>query len=481
MADNKLYYGDNLDILHQHVKDESVDLIYLDPPFKSNQDYNVLFEQKDGTAAPAQIQAFEDTWRWDMAAARAFDEVVGGGGRVADAMIAFRKFLGENDMLAYLSMMAPRLLEMHRALKPTGSLYLHCDPTASHYLKMLLDAVFGPERFQREVVWRIGWVSGFKTMAKNWIRNHDTLLYYTKSSDFTFNKEYIPYPEGYTRRDGSKPTGKGIPIEDTWNCHPGDDLNSIMIMSFSGEKMGYPTQKPLALLERIIKASSNEGDVVMDPFCGCGTTVAAAQKLNRRWIGVDITHLAVNLMKHRLEDMFGPSVHDEYDVVGEPTTLDGARELARNDPYQFQFWALGLVGARPDEEKKGADQGIDGKKRFKDPESGDWREIIISVKAGKPTVSHLRDLRGVVQRENTAIGVLISMEDPTRPMEKEVASAGFYNSPWGQHPELQLLTIGDLMDGKRIDYPHQADQTYRKAKREDLKVAEQLEHGDGNG
>lgn len=480
MADNVLYYGDNLEVMRQHLKDESVDLVYLDPPFKSDQDYNVLFERKDGTASAAQIKAFEDTWRWDMAAARALDEVVKGGGHVAEAMLGFRRFLGESDMLAYLAMMAPRLMELHRVLKPTGSLYLHCDPTASHYLKMLLDAVFGPERFQREIVWRIGWVSGYKTMAKNWIRNHDILLYYTKTEDFTFNKEYIPYPDDYRRRDGSKPTGKGIPIEDTWNCHPGDSLNSIMIMSFSKEKLGYPTQKPLALLERIIKASSNEGDVVLDPFCGCGTTVAAAHGLKRRWIGIDITHLAVNLMKHRLQAMYGPSVAAEYEVKGEPTTLEDARHLAKNDPYQFQFWALGLVGARPDEEKKGADRGIDGRLHFQDPKTGDYRDIIISVKAGKPSVSHLRDLRGVVDRENAAIGVLIMMHEPTAAMKKEAASAGFYDSPFGKHPRLQLVTVEELLGGSKLDYPRQANVTYRTAAKVEPKVAEQLGFDDAD-
>lgn len=478
VPDNTLYYGDNLEVLRHHVKDETVDLVYLDPPFKSDQNYNVLFEQKDGTAAPAQIEAFEDTWRWDMAAAEAFDEVVKehAGSSVATAMLGLRRFLGENDLLAYLSMMAPRLIELRRVLKSTGSIYLHCDPTASHYLKMLMDAVFGPQRFNREIVWRIGWVSGYKTMAKNWIRNHDILLYYTKGEDFTFNKEYIPYPEGYTRRDGSKPTGKGIPIEDTWNCHPGDSLNSIMIMSFSKEKLSYPTQKPLDLLRRIIKASSNEGDVVLDPFCGCGTTVAAAHGLDRNWIGIDITHLAVNLMKHRLQDMYGTEVASEYDVVGEPTTLDGAKQLADEDAYQFQFWALGLVGARPDkeDEKKGADRGIDGRLHFQDPESGTYKDIIISVKSGKPTVSHLRDLRGVMDREEDAvIGVLINLHEPTDPMRKEAATAGFYKTLFGNHPKLQLLTIDDLLGGGRINFPG-INVTYKTAGREERKVAEQL-------
>lgn len=454
MPENTLYYGDNLGVLRQHVPDESIDLVYLDPPFKSDQDYNVLFEEQNGTAATAQIKAFKDTWRWDRAAAESYEEVVEAGGRVGDTLRAFRVMLKTSTMLAYLSMMAPRLTELHRALKPTGSLYLHCDPTASHYLKVLLDAIFGPQRFQREIVWRIGWVSGYKTLAKNWIRNHDTILFYTKSDDFVFNKEYIPYPKGYRRRDGQKPTGKGIPMEDTWNCQEADILHSIMIMSFSGEKMGYPTQKPEALLERIIRASSNEGDVVLDPFCGCGTAVVAAERLRRRWIGMDVTHLAVNLIKHRLQEAFGAHIEDSYKVVGEPTSLSGAQELAEHDPYQFQFWALGLVKARPAEEKKGADRGIDGRLYFHDEKGGKTKQVIFSVKAGKTGPNHVRDLRGVVEREGAEIGVLISMQSPTPAMRTEAIAAGFYDSPLrSRHQKLQLLTIEDLLSGKRVDLP----------------------------
>lgn len=227
------------------------------------------------------------------------------------------KGVGKVYNFAYLAYMAIRLIECQRILKKTGSIYLHCDPTMSHYLKTTMDCIFGEDQFRNEIVWRIGWVSGFKTQRRGWIRNHDTLLYYAypKAVD-TFNKEYIPYPEGYLRRDGKKPTGKGIPIEDTWNCHDGDVLNSINIMSFSQEKVGYPTQKPLALLERIIKASSSEGDMVLDPFCGCATTCIAAERLKRQWIGIDVSHKAYDLVKERLnkevarpDELFGEEVH----------------------------------------------------------------------------------------------------------------------------------------------------------------------------
>lgn len=530
MADNKLYYGDNLDVLRRHVKDESVDLVYLDPPFKSNQDYNVLFQQKDGTAAAAQIQAFEDTWRWDMAAAKALDEIVRGGGRVGETLLALQRILGDSDMMAYLAMMAPRLVELRRVLNETGSLYLHCDPTASHYLKILMDAVFGPTFFVNEIIWVRSLPHG--NVAKKLGASHDTILFYRRADGATWNRPYQPHRKEYLKQfyryeesDGriyrliscinpnpNRPnltyewngvvkvwkytrermqrmhdkgllvyskngiaqykgyldTMKGTPMQDVWTDIP-------PLMGSSQERLGYPTQKPMALLERIIEASSNRGDVVLDPFCGCGTTVAAAHKLGRKWIGIDITHLAVNLMKHRLQNAFGPSVRDEYEVRGEPTTVEGAQELAKENPYQFQFWALGLVGARPHEEKKGADKGIDGRLHFQDPETGDYKDIIISVKAGKPTVSYLRDLRGVVDREKAAIGVLITMQDPTRAMVKEGATGTFYSSPFGQHPGLQLLTIQQLMDGARIDYPHQADVTIKKAPKEHRKDSEQLD------
>ena len=237
-----------------------------------------------------------------------------------------------------------------------------------------------------------------------------------------------------------------------------------MIKSFSTEKLGYPTQKPVALLERIVKASSNPGEVVLDPFCGCGTTIAAAQKLGRHWIGIDITHLAISLIRHRLQDSFGKNCR--FDVIGEPVSLQDAEVLAQQDPYQFQWWALGLAGARPIEQKKGADRGIDGRLYFHDEgRNGKTKQIIFSVKAGHVTVSQVRDLVGVITREKAQIGVFLSLNSPTAPMRREAASAGFYKSPWGNHPRIQLLTIEDLLDGKTVDYPQAADVTFKRAKR----------------
>lgn len=539
---NTLYYGDNLDILQRYIKDESIDLVYLDPPFNSNANYNVLFAQKDGSQSSAQIQAFEDTWQWDQNAIQTYTREVEKGGPVADALRAFNLILGDSNMMAYLTMMAPRLQELRRVLKSTGSLYLHCDPTASHYLKVLLDMVFGAENFRNEITW--------KRKTGRGESNHkssrfgvctDILLFYSKSENSIFNsqfnfdaegyKEYVnkffrftdengriyrvdnlasPSPRPNLRYDykGFKPPAngwaisrekmeewdlegrlyfpkdpngriqrkryldelKGKPVQNLW-----DDIE--MISSQSAERMGYPTQKPLSLLERIINASSNPGDVVLDPFCGCGTAIAAAQKLGRKWIGIDITHLAIGLIKRRMEDAFGDSL--KYEVIGEPTTLDDAKSLAEQDKYQFQWWALGLVGARPADQKKGADHGIDGRLYFHDDNSGKTKQVVLSVKGGQHVnVSHIRDLKGVLEREKAEIGVYICIEEATKPMRAEAAEAGFYHSDtWNRdYPKVQILTIAELLDGKQIDMPpiQQVSQTFKRAKREKTKPADQL-------
>jgi site-specific DNA-methyltransferase (adenine-specific) len=460
--ENALYYGDNLDVLRLHVKDESVDLVYLDPPFKSDQDYNVLFAEQDGSRAAAQIKAFEDTWQWDQAAAMSYEETVEAGGPVSGAMQAFRQFLGDNDMLAYLSMMAPRLVELRRVLKDTGSIYLHCDPTASHYLKQLMDAVFDAKNFRNEIIWHYRkWPTGKYAFQ----RNHDVLLFYSRSGskDRTFNQLYMERAPSTLKRFGTSKIvsahdeagnrlpsqmadeeSEGVRMDDVW------DIGRVPPI-----KQLFPTQKPLPLLERVIRASSNEGDVVLDPFCGCGTAVIASQALKRRWIGIDITHLAVNLIRHRLQDVFGEKIGETYQVVGEPVSLPDAQVLAKDDPYQFQWWALGLVGARPVEQKKGKDKGIDGRLFFHDEAKGKkTKQVILSVKAGKPRVDHVRDLRGVIDREGAEIGALITMNEPTGDMTKEAASGGFYDSPWdGKHPRIQILTIKDLLEGTRLDMP----------------------------
>lgn len=520
-------------MLRRHVADESVDLVYLDPPFNSNASYNVLFAERDGTQAAAQIKAFEDTWRWDEGAARAFEEVVEAGGRISHAMQAFRTFLGDTDMLAYLAMMAPRLIELRRIMKDTASIYLHCDSTASHYLKLLMDSIFGPTNFSNEIIWQ-------RTSAHNdpsrYGRVHDVLLFYVKGKKHTWNQQFEKPDDSYfaahdfekdadgrlyRKRDltapahgrdsgqyewkGRRPpegrmwsyteenmgrlagegrivytkTGmprlkiyaedlRGVPLQDVW-ANPDLWLNSA-----AAERLGYPTQKPEALLDRIISTSSNESDIVLDPFCGCGTTIAAAQKLRRRWIGIDITHLAISLIKQRLDDAHGEAIRDTYKVIGEPTSVADAEVLAVSDPYQFQWWALGLVGARPAEGKKGADKGIDGRIYFHEGD-GTTRQVILSVKAGKLHAPYVRDLRGVVERERSAIGVLLTLDEPTRAMRTEAASAGFYKSPWGQHAKLQIMTVGELLNGKRIDMPaiRQTSTTFKRAPKAQPKAAEQ--------
>ena len=297
---NTLYHGDNLTILQGHIPSGSVDLIYLDPPFNSRRAYHLLLAERNGHGPRPRVPAFEDCWHWDATADTTYAEIMERApASVASLLSAYCAAVGRNDLTAYLAMMTTRLVELHRVLADSGSIYLHCDPAASHYLKAIMDAVFGPAQFRREIIWRSGWVSGFKAAAKNWVRNHDVLLYYVKDSQrFTFNKQYAPHPAGYRRRGGGG-NPAGTAYDDVWT-----DVYSPWIMSFSHEKLGYLTQKPLALLERIILASSNPGDLVLDPFGGCGTTLHAAQKLDRRWIGIDIAPVAIAVMRKRLEAAF---------------------------------------------------------------------------------------------------------------------------------------------------------------------------------
>ena len=519
---NKLYFGDNLDILREHVADESIDLIYLDPPFNSNATYNVLFQEKSGEQSAAQITAFDDTWHWGMESEAAYHEVVAGGPKgLADLLQAMRSFLGQNDMMAYLTMMAQRMIELHRALKPTGSIYLHCDPTASHYLKMLLDAVFGATNFRNEITWKR---FNFHADAKRFGRVTDRILLYAKSDNYLWNVQRVPFKESYieshfshTDEDGRRyrldnlnpPGGRGpiyefhgvtrpwryteenmLKLEGEGRIYatPGgvpqlkrylDELQSEAVNDIwidippvnprAKERLGYPTQKPEALLERIINASSNEGDVVLDPFCGCGTAIAASERLNRRWVGIDITHLAISLIRYRLQDSFGEDLRP-YEIVGDPKDRASAESLAQHDRYQFEWWALGLVDARPAQDKrKGADSGIDGYINFFDDNSGKARRIIVQVKSGRVSAPQIRDLKGVLEREKAELGLFITLEPPTRPMLQEAASAGIYEPehfPGYQFPRLQILTIEELLSGKEAQYPHFAPQaTFRQAPR----------------
>jgi len=518
--ENTLYYGDNLDILKRYIPDESIDLIYLDPPFNSNQSYNILFKEHNGTDSAAQIKVFEDTWHWDQKAEETYREITKTAPqKVIELIEAIKDFLGRNDMMAYLVMMTIRLVELRRVLKNTGSIYLHCDPTASHYLKLVMDSIFGVKEFRNEIIWkRSAAHSDTKQGMNRCGRIHDTILFYTRSDEYKWNTLYTPYDEAYIKkyyRHIEKRTGRRYQLTDlTANKPGGDTLYEFMgvkpksgriwayskenmykmlkegrivqtapgrmprykryldempgvplqdiwidirpIHSRATERLGFPTQKPNTLLERIIKASSNEVSVVLDPFCGCGTTITVAEKLKRKWIGIDVTHLAISLMKHRLKDTFGDQV--KYDVIGEPVDKRSADALAKQDRYQFEWWALGLVGARPadDDKKKGGDKGIDGIIYFHDePSGGKAKKIIIQVKSGNISPSQIRDLKGVVERDKAQIGVFITLKKPTSGMIKEALEAGYYHSKyWNKdYPKIQILTVDELLAGKEIAYP----------------------------
>jgi len=342
MDKNQLYWGDNLDILPRYIDDRSVDLVYLDPPFNSQANYNVLFTEKDGSRSADQIQAFEDTWQWNLQSARTLrDFIQTAPSQASLAMQAFEKFLGGTNLLAYLSMMAPRLVQLRKVMKSTATIYLHCDPTASHYLKILMDAIFGARNFRNEIVWC--YAGGGGIPKKDFPRKHDIIFRYTISDEYTYNPIYRPYSPGTVERGRTEVKGiyaeiglrpEGTPVNDWW-----PDVSKITSPT-DPEKLGYPTQKSEALLRRIISASANTGDVILDPFCGCGTAVAVAQDLKMKWIGIDITHLAIGLIKNRLADAHGPSIVGTYEVHGEPTSLKGAEQLALQDRFQFQYWAL---------------------------------------------------------------------------------------------------------------------------------------------
>jgi site-specific DNA-methyltransferase (adenine-specific) len=512
---NKLYYGDNLEVLRESIADESVDLVYLDPPFNSNAGYNVLFKAPAGQKSEAQIEAFEDTWHWTESAARAYEDVIRSRYPEAATMLkAMRSFLGENDMMAYLAMMAVRLIELHRVMKPNASVYLHCDPTASHYLKILLDAIFGPKNYLNEIIWQR---SNAHNTAKRYGKIADTIFFYSKSDNYIWNQIYTPYSEqqlsrykkdedgrlyrgenltadransssgkfewrgtmppnsrgwGYNieqlekwwtegrilkKKDGTpRMDGLKIYLEDT----KGKPLQSVWtdidrIGNTSGERLGYPTQKPLALLERILQVSSNPGDVVLDPFCGCGTAVHAAQKLERQWIGIDITHLAVSLIERRLKDAF-PGI--AFEVHGTPKDIAGARDLAERDKYQFEWWAVSLVDAVPQGgKKKGMDRGIDGIRWVRSGPKDEFEKVLVSVKGGENVgAAMVRDLKGTIEREGALGGMFVTLAEPTREMTREAAAAGFFETSFGTHPKIQILTIAGLLAGQKPNLPSPA-------------------------
>ncbi len=532
METNALYFGDNLKVLSERLPDGSygfptgsVDLVYLDPPFNSQRDYSLIFKETSGDRAEAQIKAFEDTWHWGEAARDAFHDVTVTGvndGRIPDGvgrmLEALVRGLGHNDMSAYLVMMTPRLVQLHRVLKPNGSLWLHCDPTASHYLKVVLDSIFGPDNFFNEVIWK-RWSAHGNAGKIGAI--HDVLLLYGRSRKAKFNKVYAAHDEAYVeeRFHRSDPDGRRWMEQNLANPavrpnlmydftasngvmykHPPngwkytqermtrldqegrlyfptkpdgrlrlkvylDDLPGALLQDVwtdiygvagtSGERMGYPTQKPLALLERIIEASSDSGDVVLDPFCGCGTALVAAQKLGRRWIGIDITHLSIAVMRARLMDSFNlPTVP----VFGVPADLQSARMLAaesKDGRYEFQWWALGLIDAKPvgGAQRKGADRGIDGVITFSERDA--IQRILVSVKSGHPSLLHVKELLATLQTEGGAIGILIELDEPTAEMKRAALESGGYESElWGgTYDRVQIMTVAELLDGKKPNVP----------------------------
>jgi len=511
---NKLYFGDNLEILKLHIPDESIDLIYLDPPFNSNRAYNVIFEDKTGKKAAAQMQAFEDTWDWGEETQEAYDEILSGDYPVElkEMLQAFRKYMGPIDMMAYIVMMAIRLFELHRVLKSTGALYLHCDPTASHYLKMLLDQVFGLKGFKNEIIWKRSQPKGHA--YTRFPSAHDVIFFYIKGKMSNFQTQYRPHDpayiekfykyieEGTNRRyrlgDLTNPNKnrpnltyefppdsgivrvwrwtkermmkawkdglivipqkgnvacakryldemKGAIVTDIW-----DDIEHLH--GSHSETLGYPTQKPLSLLERIICASSNEDDIILDPFCGCGTTIAAAEKLNRKWVGIDITFLAIALIKKRLLEHFSDC---KFEVIGEPKSADDAKALFDQSPFQFESWAVSLLGGQPYKSQGGGDTGIDGFLYFRDYEEK-YHRIIIEVKGGKYAPRDIRALAAVMSREKAPIGLLIALQPPTKGMMREATTLGKWQLPGHdrEFPVLQIVTIDELFNGELPDLPN---------------------------
>ncbi len=553
-----LHYGDNLDVLRGFDK-ETVDLIYLDPPFNSDRAYNVFFRAKDGEDSGAQIQAFGDTWKWGTVAEDQYKELTEGGApdRISEVMRLLRDVLQTSDLMAYLVMMTPRLVELYRVLKPTGSLYLHCDPTASHYLKVILDVLFGPLCFRNEIIWRR---TGVHTAPHGYAAVHDTILFYTKNpTTFYFKAQRTPYMRGHVERrytkdkhgykftsggnvltgpevregesgqpwKGFNPTAKrrhwaipgfiraqmgnkldslgvlkqldaiykaglieivpgnawptpvrylrkgdGNPLGDIWAAQPytektvyGTDAVIDDDVQWLGptdpERLDYPTQKPVGLLERIIRSSCPEGGVVLDPFCGCGTTVEAAERLKREWIGIDITYLAIDLIERRLRRVFGSNLRPLKIEGAVPRDIQGARKLFAKNKLDFERWAVSKVDGQPNKRQVG-DKGTDGTIRFswgfrkRGKITAEIGRAVVSVKGGAqldPKV--VRELAGVVDSQKAMLGVLVVMDKPTRGMVEAAADAGTVTDPLTgkSFPKVQIVTVKELFDKKRLDMP----------------------------
>ncbi len=474
---NHLYYGDNLDILRRKVADESVDLCYIDPPFNSKRNYFQIYNNQGGEDR-AQAQAFVDTWEWG-------DEAIEGlawitdiaqlqNGKLTEQTVelikGLEKVLKRGALLAYLVHMTLRIVEIRRVLKPTGSFYLHCDPTASHYLKLILDSVFCGQGgdFRNEIAWCY---RGGGVPKRDFARRHDVIFRYSKSSSYVFNVDAVRIPYSQDTMDRLKYKAKSFRENKTYDNyepnvngkHPEDWWEIQPVMPSAKERLGYPTQKPEALLERIIKASSNKGDVVLDAYCGCGTTVAVAQRLNRRWIGIDITYQSISLILKRLEDKHPndwPAIEANIVLDGVPRDLDSAIALAnRKDDKtrkEFEKWSI-LTYSRNQariNEKKGADGGIDGIAYFLVDKDTNGKAIF-QVKSGGSNRATLATLNSDRQREKAEFGILITMDLPTKAMRDEIAAAGKYKHPLlnREDDRLQVITVAEILQGKRLDLP----------------------------
>lgn len=549
----KLYYGDNAVVMKKHVKPETVDLVYLDPPFNSAADYNLLFKEDGLSPDEAQLHAFKDTWIWDTAAAEVYLDVQNlPNARLVDLVNALRSSFGKVPMMAYLVHMALRLHMIHESLKPTGSMYMHCDPKASHYLKMILDAIFGPAMFRSEIIWRR---TGAHNKARRWAPIHDVILFYTKSDTFTWNKPKQPYMNGHVKEHfksdgkggwrtnyygnvltgsgtrkgfsgqpwkGIDPTPKGrhwaIPgaiweevgidpegmnqhekldllydegfitidpnaawpmyemavragqgpaMSDIWSFQPytegtvygsmaGIDEDVRWLGTRDQERLGYPTQKPVGLMKRIIAASSNKGDLVMDPFCGCGTTIEAAEILERQWVGIDISPFAIQLIRRRRIEGAFPHLKFgiDYQIDGLPTSMTGAKQLADQDKKAFEVWAVAAVDGLPNP-KKGADGGIDGRLKFK-PDGKHAKHAIVSVKGGELKADDIRSLIAIAHLETASsegFGVLISLKKPTPKMRADATAAGFIELGGSKYQKVQFFSIEEILAGKKPRLP----------------------------
>lgn len=541
---NTLYYGDNLGFLRDRsaFPDESVDLIYLDPPFNSQRNYNLIYRDRPGSPAQAQVTAFDDTWTWTDRSAEAYEDVLASGSKASGMLRALRGFLRQSDMMAYIAMMTVRLDQLQRVLRRKGALYLHCDPVASPYLRIVLDAIFGPENFRSEIVWRRS--AAHNKLSRQYGPIHDTILFYAKSAETRLTLGSTPHLKGYVRRmfrdrdenglfrmneltgpetrngasglpwRGYDPTAHGrhwaIPAElsellppseegrrlssqekleaiadtgrivfsaddrptyrqyasdgvkyqDLWAYQPGtEDVlfgtekgidHDVKWLDDGDERIGYPTQKPLGLLRRIILSSSAADSVVLDPFCGCGTTVEAAEELGRRWIGIDITHHAIDVIDGRLGKR---KPKPTYDVEGRPEDLGAARRLWRDSPHQFQWWANWLVGVQSYRQRKGGDGGVDGVIYFRNGPYGTG-QIIVSVKGGEQlNPGMVRDLDGTVNQEEAQLGLMVCLNDPTPGMRQTAAGYGIVNTAHGRFPKIQVVTIDRLLEGFPVPVP----------------------------